>query len=247
MQSYEFDNRVSYILFICKGENSSQVLPPSTSCVSLEQRETNGVGPRESIDILSHSDENHSTASQKLQPQGLFGEMAPLTHRLLSALIVEDGDNFSECNGVQGDILLEFSNDYLPYASNRNLNEFEASAVKSSFGLSPEFKHSNNYSVHNSMSNSFTDSSNLRSSYSQNSICSENISDGINFMVYPENDPLHEFMPHISQQYQNLGKKMYLPSYGYQYGQMSLHDRTLIELHSIDICPEMVRFLKTLH
>jgi hypothetical protein len=207
----------------------------------LDQSEANGIGPKESVDILSYNGENHSTASQKAQGQGIFGEMAPLTSRLLSALIVEDVDDFSESNGVQGDILLEFSNDFLPPAATV---EFGATAVESSFGMCPDFKHSSSNSVYNSMSNGFTASSNLRGSYSQNSVFSENISDGINVTVYPENGTLHGSMPHISQQYQTPGKDLSLPLYGYQYAQMSLHDRTLVELHSIDIFPEMVWFLR---
>ncbi|KAG8053831.1 hypothetical protein GUJ93_ZPchr0001g30177 [Zizania palustris] len=219
------------------GQNSSQVLPLSKSCVLLERSETNGLRARESIDILSHNDENNNIASQKTQAQGLFSGMASLTDKLFSAFIVEDADYFSECNG--GDIL-EFANDYLPYAGNMNLeNEFEASAVKSSFGLSLDLKHSNNSSVHNSMSNGFTNSCNLRASYSPNSICSENVLDGMKFALYPENGTLHEFVPHISQQYQNCAQNMPLQSYECPYEQMSLHDRALIELHSIDLSPEM--------
>ncbi|KAL6613744.1 hypothetical protein ACP70R_036014 [Stipagrostis hirtigluma subsp. patula] len=220
------------------GGNSSHVLPPSHSSVLLEQTETNGIGPR--VDILSCNDENHRVASQKTQAQGWFGEMAPLTHRLLSALILEDDNEFSECGVAQGDIILEFSHGYLPYASNRCFeNEFDPSAVESSFGLSPDFKYPHNNSVHKSISNGFTASSNLRSSCSQNSMCRENISDGINFMLYPENGSFHEFTPYISQQCQIPGEKLSLPSNGHEYGQMSLHDRILIELQSIEIFPEM--------
>ncbi|CAM0885373.1 unnamed protein product [Alopecurus aequalis] len=213
-----------------------QVLPPSNSSVLLDQSEANGIGARESVDILSYNGENHSTASQKAQGQGIFGEMAPLTSRLLSALIVEDVDDFSESNGVQEDILLEFPNDFLPPAATV---EFGATAVESSFGMCTDFKHSSSNSVYNSMSNGFTASSNLRGSYSQNSVCSENISDKLNVMLYPENGSSHGSMPHASQQYQTPGKDLSLPLYGYQYAQMSLHDRTLVELHSIDIFPEM--------
>ncbi|KAI5001607.1 hypothetical protein ZWY2020_026257 [Hordeum vulgare] len=203
-------------------EHSSQVLPPSNSSLLLDQGEGNGVGPRESVDILSYNGENHHNTSQKAQGQGIFGEMAPLTSRLLSALIVEDVDDFPESNGVQGDILLEFSNDYLPCAA---AVEFEATGLESSFVMSPDFKHSNSNPAYNSMSNGFAVSSNLRGSYSQSSVCSENLSDGINYQ--------------ITQQYQTPGKDLSLPLYGYQYAQMSLHDRTLVELHSIDIFPEM--------
>lgn len=233
---------IFHILFYLQVEHSSQVPPPSNSSLLLDQGEANGVGQRESVDILSYNGENCNNTSQKAQGQGIFGEMAPLTSRLLSALIVEDVDDFSESNAAQEDILLEFSNDYLPRAA---AVEFEATALESSFGMSPDFKHSNSNPVYNSMSNGFTVSSNLRGSYSQSSVCSENLSDGIAVTGYPENGSLHGSMPHIAQQYQTPGKDLPLPLYGYQYAQMSLHDRTLVELHSIDIFPEMVWFLKT--
>ena len=58
-------------------------------------------------------------------------------------------------------------------------------------------------------------------------------------MGYPENGSLHRSVPQITQQYQTPGKDLFLPIYGYYYAQMSLHDRTLVKLHSIDIFPEM--------
>ncbi|KAJ1261101.1 hypothetical protein BS78_09G002400 [Paspalum vaginatum] len=203
------------------------------------QSKTNGVGAKGSNGCFSPGDENH-TASQKVEAGKWFNEMAPMAHRLLSALIMED--DLADSNGVQRDILVEFPNTRNPYTATRYLeNELQASAITSNFGLSVDFTHSNSTSVvHQSMCNGFTVSSNFINSNSENSVHSENLSDGFNFTVYPESGPLHDLIPQISRQCQNPGKDFPLSPYEYQYGQMSVEDKILIELQSIGICPETV-------
>ncbi|CAN6336028.1 unnamed protein product [Urochloa humidicola] len=220
-------------------EHSSQVLAPSNFSPPSQQSKTNGVGTKGSINYFSPGDENH-TVPQKLEADKWLNEMAPMAHRLLSALIVED--DLPDSNGVQRDILVEFPNSCNPYTVNRYLeNELQASAMTSNFGLSVDFTHSNSTSVvHQSMCNGFTASSNFINSNSENSVHSENISDGINFAVYPESGPLHDLIPQISRQCQNPVKDFPFSPYEYQYGQMSVEDKILIELQSIGICPETV-------
>ncbi|CAN6326375.1 unnamed protein product [Urochloa humidicola] len=220
-------------------EHSSQVLPPSNFSPSSQQSKTNGVGVKGSIGYFSPGDENH-TVPQKLEADKWLNEMAPMAHRLLSALIIED--DLPDSNGVQRDILVEFPNSRNPYTVNRYLeNELQASAMTSSFGLSMDFMHSNSTSVvHQSMCNGFTASSNFINSNSENSVHSENLSDGVNFTVYPESGPLHDLIPQISRQCQNPVKDFPFSPYEYQYGQMSVEDKILIELQSIGICPEAV-------
>ncbi|WVZ66389.1 hypothetical protein U9M48_015615 [Paspalum notatum var. saurae] len=118
-----------------------------------------------------------------------------------------------------------------PYTATRYLeNELQASAITSNFGLSVDFTHSNSTSmVHQSMCNGFTASSNFINSNSENSV-----------HIYPESGPLHDLIPQISRQCQNPGKDFPLSPYEYQYGQMSVEDKILIELQSIGICPETV-------
>ncbi|PAN16817.2 hypothetical protein PAHAL_3G086800 [Panicum hallii] len=220
-------------------EHSSQVLAPSNFSPSSQQSKTNGVGAKGSVSYFSPGDENH-TVPQKLEADKWFNEMAPMAHRLLSALIIED--DLPDSNGVQRDILVEFPNSRNPYTVNRYLeNELQASAITSNFGLSVDFTHSNSTSVvHQSMCNGFTASSNFINSNSENSVHSENLSDGINFTVYPESGPLHDLIPPISRQCQNSAKDFPFSPYEYQYGQMSVEDKILIELQSIGICPETV-------
>ncbi|CAN6358201.1 unnamed protein product [Urochloa humidicola] len=220
-------------------EHSSQVLPPSNFSPSSQQSKTNGVGAKGSIGYFSPGDENH-TVPQKLEADKWLNEMAPMAHRLLSALIIED--DLPDSNGVQRDILVEFPNSRNPYTVNRYLeNELQASAMTSSFGLSVDFTHSNSTSVvHQSLCNGFTASSNFINSNSENSFHSENLSDGVNFTVYPESDHLHDLIPQISRQCQNPVKDFPFSPYEYQYGQMSVEDKILIELQSIGICPEAV-------
>ncbi|CAL4896157.1 unnamed protein product [Urochloa decumbens] len=220
-------------------EHSSQVLSPSNFSPSSQQSKTNGVGAKGSVGYFSPGDENH-TVPQKLETDKWLNEMAPMAHRLLSALIIED--DLPDSNGVQRDIFVEFPNSRNPYAVNRYLeNELQASAMTSNFGLSVDFTHSNSTSVvHQSMCNGFTASSNFINSNSENSVHSENLSDGVNFTVYPESGPLHDLIPQISRQCQNPVKDFPFSPYEYQYGQMSVEDKILIELQSIGICPETV-------
>jgi hypothetical protein len=220
-------------------EHSSQGLVPSNFSPSSQQSKTNGVGEKGLVGCFSHGDESR-TGPQKLEADKWFNEMAPMTHRLLSALIMED--DLPDSNGVQRDILVEFPNSHNPYTVNRYLeNELQASAITSNFGLSVDFVHSNSTSVvHQSMCNGFTASSNFINSNSENSVHSENLSDGLNFTVYPESGPLHDLIPLTPRQCQNPGKDFPLSPYEYQYGQMSMEDKILIELQSIGICPETV-------
>lgn len=232
-----------YPCFIClknlQEEHSSQVLAPSNFSPPSQQSKTNGVGAKGSIGCFSPGDENH-TVPQKLEADKWFNEMAPMAHRLLSALIIED--DLPDSNGVQRDILVEFPNSHNPYTINRYLeNELQASAITSNFGLSVDFTHSNSTSmVHQSMCNGFTASSNFINSNSESSVHSEHLSDGVNFTVYPESGSLHDLMPQISRQCQNPVKDFPCSPYEYQYGQMSVEDKILIELQSIGICPETV-------
>ncbi|PVH31843.1 hypothetical protein PAHAL_9G246200 [Panicum hallii] len=173
-------------------EHSSQVLAPSNFSPSSQQSKTNGVGAKGSISCFSPGDENH-TVPQKLEADKWFNEMAPMAHRLLSALIIED--DLPDSNGVQRDILVEFPNSRNPYTVNRYLeNELQASAITSNFGSSVDFTHST-VLLWQSMRNGFTASSNFINSNSENSVHSENLSDGINFTVYPESGPLHDLIP----------------------------------------------------
>ncbi|GJM94286.1 hypothetical protein PR202_ga10920 [Eleusine coracana subsp. coracana] len=160
-------------------EHTSQVLAPSNYSVISDQSKTNGVGSKGS-DCLSPSEENHCTGPQKSEADKWYNEMAPMTHRLLSALIMDD--DLSDSNGVQSDILVEFPNSHIPYTVNRYLeNGLQANAVTSNFGLSVDFTHSNSTSVvHQSLCNGFTASSNFIVSKSGNTH-SDILSDGINF------------------------------------------------------------------
>ncbi|GJN36382.1 hypothetical protein PR202_gb25235 [Eleusine coracana subsp. coracana] len=217
-------------------EHTSQVLAPSNYSVISDQSKTNGVGSKGS-DCLSPSEENHCTGPQKSEADKWYNEMAPTTHRLLSALIMDD--DLSDSNCVQSDILVEFPNSHIPYTVNRYLeNGLQASTVTSNFGLSVDFTHSNSTSVvHQSLCNGFTASSNFIVSKSGNTH-SDILSDGINFTVCPESGHLQDLIPQISSQ--NPEKTFPLSPYDYQYGHMSVDDKILIELQSIGIYPETV-------
>ncbi|KAL5231316.1 hypothetical protein ABZP36_030092 [Zizania latifolia] len=218
---------------------SSQELVPTNSSLLPEQSETNGVELKGPGDCFSRSKENQH-APQKIEADKWFHEMAPMAQRLLSALIMED--DFLEPNVVQRNILVEFSNSHNPCNANRHLaNELQASAVSSNFGLSVDFTNSNNTSVvHQSLRNGFTTSSSFISSSSQNSVHTENLTDGVNFSLHTERGPFRNLRPQISSQCKNPGKNFSSSAHEYQYEQMSVNDKIFVELQSIGIFPETV-------
>ncbi|KAL6865145.1 hypothetical protein ACP4OV_016296 [Aristida adscensionis] len=224
----------------CMSDSENNMIATTDGRRLPTMSKTNGVGTKGPTDCLSPSLENHNSGTQKIEADKWFNEMAPMTHRLLSALIVED--DFSDSNGMHKDVLVEFPNSHMPYTVNRYLeNEFQASAVTSNFGLSVDFTHSNSTSVvHQSLCNGFTASSNFILSNSQHSAHSESLSDGVHSSMYPESVNLHDVLPQISRQCQNAAQSFPPSPYEYQYGQMSMNDKILIELQSIGICPEPV-------
>ncbi|XP_044970797.1 uncharacterized protein LOC123431011 [Hordeum vulgare subsp. vulgare] len=221
-------------------EISSQVLPACNSSLSPELSKTNEVRTKGPVRSSIPGEENCINGPQNVEANEWFHEMAPMAHRLLSALIIED--NFSGSSDVQRDMLVDISDSHIPCTANRYLtNELQVSDITYNSGLSVDFTHSSNSSVVNqSLCDGYTASSNFMSSSSQISIHCESLSDGFNGAVYPEYSPLHDLMPQVSRQCGNSRKMISVPPHECQYGQMSMDDKILIELESIGICLETV-------
>ncbi|XP_048562220.1 uncharacterized protein LOC125543016 isoform X1 [Triticum urartu] len=219
---------------------SSQVLAASNSSLSSELSKTSGVRTKGPVRSCIPGEENLINGPQNVEPNEWFHEMAPMAHRLLSALIMED--NFSGSSDVQRDIFVDISDSHIPCTAHRYLtNEVQVSDITYNSGLSVDFTHSSNSSVVNqSLCDGYTASSNFMSSSSQTSIHCESLSDGFNGAVHPEYGHLHDLIPQISQQCGNSRKNISIPPHEYQYMQMSMDDKILIELESIGICLETV-------
>ncbi|KAF6992908.1 hypothetical protein CFC21_009861 [Triticum aestivum] len=221
-------------------EISSQVLAASNSSLSSELSKTSGVRTKGPVRSCIPGEENHINGTQNVEPNEWFHEMAPMAHRLLSALIMED--NFSGSSDVQRDIFVDISDSHIPCTAHRYLtNEVQVSDITYNSGLSVDFAHSSNSSVVNqSLCDGYTASSNFMSSSNQTSIHCESLSDGFNGAVHPEYGHLHDLIPQISLQCGNSRKNISIPPHEYQYMQMSMDDKILIELESIGICLETV-------
>ncbi|KAM3399627.1 hypothetical protein ACQJBY_004812 [Aegilops geniculata] len=216
-------------------EISSQVLAASNSSLSSELSKTSGVRTKGPVRSCIPGEENHINGTQNVEPNEWFHEMAPMAHRLLSALIIED--NFSGPSDVQRDM---FAASHISCTADRYLtNELQVSDLTYNSGLSVDFTHSSNSSVVNqSLCDGYTASSNFVSTSSHISIHCESLSDGFSGAVHPEYGPLHDLIP--SQQCGNSRKNISIPPHEYQYRQMSMDDKILIELESIGICLETV-------
>lgn len=216
------------------------MLATSNSSLSLELSKTSGVRTKGPVRSCIPGEENRINGTQNVEPNEWFHEMAPMAQRLLSALIMED--NFSGPSDVQRDMFVDISASHIPCTANRYLtNELQVSDLTYNSGLSVDFAHSSNSSVVNqSLCDGYTASSNFMSSSSQISIHCESLSDGFSGAVHPEYGPLHDLIPQISRQCGNSRKNISIPPHEYQYRQMSMDDKILIELESIGICLETV-------
>ncbi|XP_010912280.1 uncharacterized protein [Elaeis guineensis] len=227
-----------------KGELVCQtVLSPHCS-FSIEQSQTNVVGQNKSVGNLSSVDEpkHADTACGKVETEKWLEKMVPLSQRLLSAFISEEGTEQFDCDIEQGDTVLQFSSDYLPYGTYSNVqNEHETDLMKSGFEMDLGFKNQKNRSGDNIPCNGFMMSGNLRSSNIQNFMSGDEVLAENSIMKHADNGSLSEFGQTNLNHLQTMGTSFSGTStYECQFEHMSLGDRVLMELHSIGLYPDSV-------
>lgn len=168
--------------------------------------------------------------------------MVPLSQRLLSAFISEEGTEQFDCDIEQGDTLLQFSSDYASYGTYSNVqNEHETDFRKSGFEMDLDFKNQKIPSGDNIPCNGFVMSSNFRSSNIQNFISGDELLAENNIMKHSDNGSLSEFGQTNLNHLQTIGTSFSGTStYECQFEHMSLDDRVLMELNSIGLYPESV-------
>ncbi|KAG1369685.1 hypothetical protein COCNU_15G000510 [Cocos nucifera] len=219
------------------------VLSPHSS-FSIEQNQANVDGQNKSVGTLCSVDEPQraNTTCGNVQTEKWLEKMVPLSQRLLSAFIAEEGTEKFNCDNEQGDMVLQFSSDFFPYGTNRNVkNEHETDFMKSEFEMDLDFKNQKNHSGDNIPCNGFVMSSSIRSSNTQNFTSGDEVLAENNVMMHSDNGSLSEFGQTNSNQLQAMGTNFSGTSpYECQFEHMSLDDRILMELHSIGLYPESV-------
>ncbi|KAG1331024.1 hypothetical protein COCNU_02G009920 [Cocos nucifera] len=117
-----------------KGELVFQTVLSPHSSFSIEQSQTNVVGQNKSVGNLSSVDEpkHASPACGKVETEKWLEKMVPLSQRLLSAFISEEGTEQFDCDIEQGDTVLQFSSDYFHYGTYSHVqNEHETDFMRS--------------------------------------------------------------------------------------------------------------------
>ncbi|XP_008784017.1 uncharacterized protein LOC103703090 isoform X3 [Phoenix dactylifera] len=243
----EIDESLSNMLDVAHdrtGELACQTVLSPHSSFSIEQSQTNVVGPNKSVGNLSSVDvpKHANTACGKVETEKWLEKIVPLSQRLLSAFISEEGTEQLDCDMEQGDTVLQFSSDYFPYGTNSNVqNEHEAHYMKSGFEMDLEFKNQKNRSGDSIPCNGFMMSSNFRSSNIHNFISGDEVLAENSIMKHSDNGSLSEFGQTNSNHLLTMGTSFSGTStYECQFEHMSLDDRVLMELHSIGLYPESV-------
>nr|XP_029117254.1 uncharacterized protein LOC105033855 isoform X3 [Elaeis guineensis] len=226
------------------GELACQTVLSPHSSFSIEQSQANVDGQNKSVGTLCSVDEpqHANTAYGKVEREKWLEKMVPLSQRVLSAFIAEEGTEKFNCDNEQGDMVFQFSSDFFPYGTNSNVeNEHETDFMKSEFEMDLDFKNQKNHSGDNIPCNGFVMSSSIRSSNIRNFTSGDEVLAENNVMVHSDNGSLSEFGQTNSNQLQAMGTSFSgISPYECQFEHMSLDDRILMELHSIGLYPESV-------
>ncbi|XP_020678371.1 uncharacterized protein LOC110096662 isoform X1 [Dendrobium catenatum] len=189
---------------------------------SIHSTEANILGTNSFTETFCSVDDQMQPkeASRKTETENWFDRIIPLSQRLLSALIMEDGTDGSNCCIEQEGLLLQLASDCSTYGANCYLeNELELGAVKSDFELDLDYKNQKNCAADVKSCNGFAAHSNRGTSVIQTSI---------------SGGPL--FQENGVSEHLDVGA---LSEYGL-FEHMPLNDRILMELHSIGIYPDLV-------
>ncbi|KAK8938704.1 hypothetical protein KSP39_PZI011460 [Platanthera zijinensis] len=207
---------------------------------SAEQaNQTNLLGINSSIETIDVAGEQQF---RKTESDSWFDKIIPLSQRLLSALIVEDGTEIFSCKSEQDELFLQFSSDCSIGTNCYLENEFESAGIKSDF-LDLEFVSQKFCAPSSKSCNGFAANGNIMTSVIQASISGtgsdlflENgVSEQISTGVFPEYDHCNSQLLQFAST--NLTSNS---PYEGQFEHMPLNDRILLELHSIGIYPDLV-------
>lgn len=175
-------------------------------------------------------------APGKSETERWFERVIPLSHRLLSAFILEEGTDLMK----QGDTFLQFSCDGSPHGTNSCVqNERGSDLIKYDNDLGSQtncYRDSTPCNGFASPSTTFRSPSNIISS---DEILQEN--DGLVHPDNPDTGALCEYeQVKLNQRGPIVTGFFGTSPYHCQFEQMSLDDKILMELHSLGIYPDVV-------
>ncbi|KAJ0973415.1 hypothetical protein J5N97_021374 [Dioscorea zingiberensis] len=224
------------------GKPISAEMPLPHASFSAEGSKTN-VARSNKTSGMACADE--SCAIQKVsgnfETQKWFEKIIPLSQRLLSAFVVDDGIENFDCDTEQGDPIYPYSSSFSPFGT----NNFAEDGKKEADFMKPEYKLEIDFDDQNCYRDTFPSNGYAMGSKAgnlniQNHVFSDKLvhenginphSDHASFAEVPRSDV---------DQLQTLATCFSAIPNGCHYEQMSLDERILMELHSIDLYPETV-------
>jgi len=231
-------------LFSIQAEGICQAVP---SHISQQAGQTNLVGLKKCDRTTCSVDELQpvkAAALGKLETERWSERAMPLSHRLLSAFISEEGTDMIDSNTKQGDTSLQFSSDCSPYSTNSFVeNEHGSDITKYGLEFDIDLGSQTNYHGDSTTCNGFASPSTTYRSPSSfisgDELLQEN--DGLIRPDNPDTRALCEFEQDNSNQREPINRGLSdTSSYQCQFEHMSLDDKILMELHSIGIYPDAV-------
>ncbi|ONK77573.1 uncharacterized protein A4U43_C02F8010 [Asparagus officinalis] len=222
-------------------EDMYQVVPHD---MSQPASQTNFVGLTKSEGTRRSADESRPVKATpgEIDTERWFERVIPLSQRLLSALISEEGTNMADCNSKQEDTFLQFSSDCCPYeiaSFGENKPGYDLTKCGSEFDN--DLRSQTNCYGDNTSCNGFVSPSTTFRSLS-NFISENELFQDKNELVHPDNEgviSLCKFEQDNLKQQEIMDTSLPgMSSHQCQYVHMSLDDKILMELHSIGIYPD---------
>ncbi|XP_020581273.1 uncharacterized protein LOC110025251 isoform X2 [Phalaenopsis equestris] len=201
---------------------------------------TTFLGMNSFIETICSADEPKpaKVTSRKTETESWFDRIIPLSQRLLSALILEDGTESLNSSGEQE--FLQISSDCSAYGTTCYFeNELESAAMKLDFELDMDYTSQKSCAADVKSCNGFLAHSNNMASVLQTSISGGHLfqENGVSEHLDAGAPPEYGHCNSLQLSGTGLSKNS---SYECQFEHMPLNDRILLELHSIGIYPDLV-------
>lgn len=237
----ELDESLSSILDTEHDAKENVLSGADSSVHSYSSREkscqTNFIGMNSFLEKIGTADERQSRITER---ESWFDKIIPLSQRLLSALIMEDGTESFDCRSEQEELLLQLSSDCSIGTNCYLESEFASAATKADF-LNLEFLSQKSCAASGKSCNGFAANSNIMNSVIQPSISGSDLfqENGVSEHIDTEAFPEYNNCNSQILQFNNTRLSSNSPYEG-QFEHMPLNDRILLELHSIGIYPDLV-------
>lgn len=235
-----FDNIAKYVIaeYFFQGDPASAEMQLPHVSFSSQHGSNPNIARSNKTSVVVGSDDSCAvqTVSGKFETQRWFEKIIPLSQRLLSAFVVEYGMENCDFGTEQGDPLYQYSSSYSPFCT----NNFAEDGNKEADFMKAEHKLEINFDRDAFPCNGHARGSKVGCLNVQNHVPIDKVvhENGVN--SHSDNRSFVESPQTNLDQLQALSGGFSAMPNGCHYEQMSLDERILMELHSIDLYPETV-------